>query len=95
MSEEYVPTLSEIWEVLIGLKEATESGFGRVEHRLDGVEHRLDRVECRLGGVERRLDGLEDRFTRLDDRFSDFQKGTTRLLSDHERRLTRVDRRRS
>ncbi len=89
-----MPTLSEIWEVLVGLKEATESGFARVERRFDGVEYRLSGVEHRLDGVERRLDGLDDRFTRLDDRFSDFQKVTNRLLSDHERRLARMERRR-
>lgn len=77
MDENYVPSTTDIWDFLVGLKQATEAGFGRlearldrVELRLDGVESRLDRVESRLAGVESRLDGVESRLdgveTRLD-----------------------------
>ncbi|GEM_PF-2421715 len=32
---EYVPTLTDIWDFLLGFKAATEAGFARVDARLD------------------------------------------------------------
>jgi chromosome segregation ATPase len=91
VTEDYVPTPTEIWDFLVGLKEATESGFLRMESRfteleksfdfrMDGLEQRMDRLELRMDGLEQRMDRLELRMDRIEHH-----------MDGIERRLVRID----
>ena len=100
--DEYVPTLAEIWDFLVGFKEATEVGFAR----LDGLARDVAELKGDVGelkgdvaGLKRdvfRLDGsiqsLERRVVRLDDRLSVFESQHVAVrLADHERRIGQLE----
>jgi hypothetical protein len=84
VTEEYVPTQTEIWDFLVGLKQTTESGFQRMESQI--AEVRSD--------VERRLNSVERRLVRIDDRLAGLEDLTIRQrLEDHEGRITSLEHR--
>ena len=57
--------------------------FDGVDRRFDGVDARLDRVETRLDTMDRRFERLELEERRIGDGFA-----------NHERRITRLEKRR-
>lgn len=63
-NESNVPTLTEIWDFLVGLKETTESGFNRLTLDLHRIEQRLVRIEA--WNIDARLDDHEQRIARLE-----------------------------
>lgn len=83
---DYVPTLTDVWDFLLGFKSVTEAGFARVEGRLDRVEGRLGVVEARLDRVEGHLDRIEGRLIRIE------SWNVDRRLDDHEQRILRLER---
>ena len=100
-NENYVPTQAEIWDFLVGLKEATQSGFQRVEARFNAVDDRLNALDARLTGVEARSTRIEAyvlrverRLIRMDDRLADLERLSVRSrLEDHQLRITRLGQR--
>jgi hypothetical protein len=90
---DYVPTITDVWDFLLGFKSATEAGFARVEGRLDRVEGRLDRVEGRLDRVEVRLGHVEGSLGRIESRVIRIECwNVDRRLDDHEQRILRLER---
>ena len=84
MTEDYVPTPTEIWDFLVGLKQATESGFQRIESQIGVVR----------SDMERRLEGVQRRLVRIDDRLAGLEDLTIRQrLDDHETRITDLEHR--
>ncbi len=94
VTEDYVPTPTEIWDFLVGLKQTTEAGFLRMESRFAGLEQRMDRLELRMDGLEQRMNRVEQRMDALELRMDRLERGMDALelrMSNVERRLVRVD----
>ena len=71
MNEEYVPDSREKWEFLVSLKEATLSGFQRVDNQFKTLQRDIRSVENSVRFDIRRLEQrLEARINKLDDRLS-------------------------
>jgi len=92
--DDYVPMAKESWDFLVGLKEATEAGFARMEShfvelscRMDGLEHRMDRLEQRMDALEHRMDALEHRMDGLEHRMD----GLEHRMNRFEHRLILID----
>ena len=85
-SGEYVPTLAEIWEFLLGFKAATEAGFERMEARFERMEARFEGMQTQLDGMQGQLKGIDARLIRIESWHVD------RRLDDHEQRILRLER---
>jgi hypothetical protein len=89
---------NEILEALLSLKEATETGFKRVDDRFAANETRVDRFEAnvfhRFDEVDRRLDAMDLRFDAMDLRFDAMDlrfDATDQRLDSIDRRLVAVE----
>ncbi len=54
-------TTAQLYEALLGLKEATEIGFTRVDQRFDRLEKRMTSNEGRIAGLERGWNAFDTR----------------------------------
>jgi predicted RNase H-like nuclease (RuvC/YqgF family) len=96
---EYVPTLAEIWDFLVGFKEATEAGFRRVDASLarltsDVTELKFDVSELKsdVSELQSHLERVERRVIRIDDRLSAVETlNVSSRLDDHERRIAKLE----
>jgi tetrahydromethanopterin S-methyltransferase subunit G len=82
---------NEIIEAILTLRQATESGFLRVEKRLADHDLRFDRLEARMDTAETRVTRFEalviQRFSQVDARFDRVDA----RLDDIDRRLAWVE----
>lgn len=76
--------------------EIVRKGLEDVRDRLGRVENRLERVEVRLDSVELRLDRVELRLDRVEHKVDNIElilRPFTATVSDHEKRLTVLEKR--
>jgi hypothetical protein len=90
-------TRENVFKALLTIKEATETGFARVESNMDALAFNMrSELEQGLSGVERRLgakiDNLERRVVRIDDRLSAVEnQHHAAKVADHEVRIRRLE----
>jgi hypothetical protein len=89
-----VPTLAEVWDFLVGLKEATQAGFARTEAGFARIDVRLDRMQSDMHSMRSDMHRMERRLVHSDDRMSDFDSlEVGPRLDDCERRISRLEQR--
>ncbi len=90
---EYVPTLADIWDFLLGLKAATEAGFERVQIQLGGLDGEIVGIKGELGDIRGELGDLKGQLNRVEARLVRIESwNVDRRLDDHEQRILRLDR---
>ena len=104
---EYVPTLADIWDFLLGLKAATEAGFERVQIQLGGLDGEivgikgelgdirgeLGDIRGELGDIRGELGDLKGQLNRVEARLVRIESwNVDRRLDDHEQRILRLER---
>jgi len=97
-----------MWDFLVGLKQATVSGFERMEsltQKVESLKHTVElgfermesvkqTVESGFQHMESRFAALDRRLVRIDDRLSGLEDLTIRQrLEDHEARITGLEHR--
>jgi predicted RNase H-like nuclease (RuvC/YqgF family) len=87
-----VATLAEIWDFLVGFKEATEAGFRRVDASLARLTSDVSELKSDVSVLKFDVERLERRVIRIDDRLSAVETlNVSSRLDDHERRITRLE----
>ncbi len=90
---EYVPTLADIWDFLLGLKAATEAGFERVQIQLGGLDGEIVGIKGELGDIRGELGDLKGQLNRVEARLVRIESwNVDRRLDDHEQRILRLER---
>jgi hypothetical protein len=81
--EEYVPDLREIWDFLVGFKEATEAGFDRLTREFAIVKSDVGTLKSDVAiiksdivDIRLHLERIDRRLLRLDDRVSSLEACT-------------------
>jgi chromosome segregation ATPase len=105
-----VPTLAEIWDFLVGFKEATEAGFRRVDTSLARLTSDVSELKSDVSALKSDVSvlksdvsvlkfdvqRLERRVIRIDDRLSSAETlNVSSRLDDHECRITKLEGRHS
>ena len=67
-------TRSELNEVMIGWRAATDARFAAIDARFATIGVRFDGVDRRFDGVDRRLDAIDRRLENIDRRMTDLFK---------------------
>jgi hypothetical protein len=65
------PTVTDVYDGLLGLHEAMMEGFGKIWGRFAEIDERFDEVDRRFGNLEHTMN---KRFDRVDLRFDEFAR---------------------
>jgi len=83
VSAGFQPTNGELLRAILALHDFTETGFRRLDQKIDGVEQRLDakitRLDLKIDDLEYRMNR---RFDRVDMRFDALDARVARLEHD-------------
>ena len=94
-----------MWDFLVGLKQATESGFQRMESLKQATESGMEslrqmtesgfqRMDFQLAAMRSDMERFERRLVRIDDRLSGLEDLTIKQrLDDHEARISGLENR--
>jgi hypothetical protein len=83
----YEPNLSDVLE-------AVQTGFTKVDGRLDRVEGRLGEVEYRMTALEKRTGSLEDTVEEMNETLQGVARAVDKdavAILDHERRIRHLE----
>lgn len=86
MTDEFdVPSLADVWEFLVGLKETTQSGFNRLSSEMTKLSSEATKLSSAVTRVESDIARVERRVVRIE------AWNVAEWLDDHGRRIVRIE----